>query len=364
VILSFIIIFPYLYYVFRFLHPQTLLTRLEDEIDGLVDDVISNPRRSLTDRKRVAAGIEHIADIAIRTIERSDRNTAIECIDTLERVLSAYWRRKDELPADWFTAEPELFLGFAARAIQDISASRSWVEMKLLSQLCQVTGGALTKLHDVVSTAAYTLNRLGQSPLARTDPALRELTADYFNTFVRLALVNRDVRSVFIVFDQYRNYAQAINSEYPDMVKEIAYYFEYYAQAARDAGLSFIVESLAHDLGMLVRHAHESTAENRQDLLERFLHYDSAAKPPLPGVKKAQAILASCFLLRGDLDEAQRIRESFLGLDGAYITALKNDLMRITREEYWEVSGRRINIEYVPPVQREKLAEFFASLAA
>ena len=33
--------------------------------------------------------------------------------------------------------------------------------------------------------------------------------------------------------------------------------------------------------------------------------------------------------------------------------------MQVTRQKYWEVSERRMNIEFVPEPQRVKLQEFF-----
>jgi len=37
-------------------------------------------------------------------------------------------------------------------------------------------------------------------------------------------------------------------------------------------------------------------------------------------------------------------------------------LLHIMREKYWEINERRMNIDYVPAPQREKLREFFEGL--
>jgi len=122
------------------------------------------------------------------------------------------------------------------------------------------------------------------------------------------------------------------------------------------------VEAVAHDLGDLVQHVWQTGTPNRTGLLEHFLHYDASARPPLPGVKKAHALLASYFLLSGEAEPAAQIRQSFAGLDPRFVGALKHDLLRITRENYWEVNERRMNIDYVPGTQRAKLREFFETL--
>jgi hypothetical protein len=358
---SFALLFPYLYYVFRFLHPNTLLDRLEAEIESHIGAARHGVKLPWH-RSAVCEGIEHVANIGIRSVDRSDRNTAIESVLVLERVMRSYWRTKAALPAAWFEAEGQLFLSFSSKAMEEINASRSFVEMKLLSQLGQVMSAGIVRMHDLTASVVKTLRKLGLEEPARRDPALREMVMEYFNTFVRLAINHKDTRSVFTLFDQYRTFAESLNAEHPRLVLEIANYFGYYAQVARGAGLTFIVESVAHDLGTLVRHTWETGAPNAPELLRKFLEYDAGVSS-LPGVKKAQAILASYFLLCGRPDLAGEVRKSFDGLEPALVNAIREDLLRITREKYWEVNERRLNMDYVPAPQRRLLAEFLESVA-
>src|SRR5262245_61153234 len=285
------LLFPYLYYVFRFLHPNTLLQRLEAEITVDLQTAIRRQGQAARYRKSVSEGIEHIANIAIRSVDRADRNTA------LESVARTYWVFKPQLPLAWFEADPGFFLGFGARAVKEFTATSIWVEMKVFSQLRQVMSAAVPRMHDLVSAIAKTSRKLGLDDTVSLDVALREMVVQYFNTFIRLAITRKDDRSVFTLFDQYRMLAESLNSAHPRLVQEVAYYFEYYGQVAREAGLSFLVSAIAHDLGLLVQSAFQSQAPNRQALLERFLNYDLKTRQPLPGVKKAHAILASYLML-------------------------------------------------------------------
>jgi hypothetical protein len=355
------LLFPYVYYVFRFLHPHTLLARLERETAGHVRAVVRRPADAALRRVPVGEGLEHIASVAIRSIDRLDRSTAIEAVLGLERVLRGYWGEKERLPREWFEAESRTFLGFTSAALDELRASRGWVEMKLLSQLRQVMSGSIGRMHDVTSAGARALRRLGLEEAARRDPWLRELVMEYFNTLVRAALNARDVRSVFVFFDQYRLFAEALSSEHPDEVLEIAYYFEYYADVARDLNLTFVVEAVAHDLGTLVRHAWHSGAPNREALLVRFLEY-AARGPAQAGVKKAHALLAAYFLAAGEAEAAERVARSFAGLDPAFVARVKAELLGVKREKYWEVNERRMNMDYAPPAERERLREFLERL--
>jgi hypothetical protein len=358
------VLFPYLLNVFRFLHPNTLLHRLEDEIDAALRAAVQRPSRAANHRKLVADGIEHIANIGVRSIERTDRDTAIESVLALERVARAYWVVKGSLPPAWFVAEPNSFRGFSSKAVDEFTASRTWVEMKLLWQLRGVLSAAVPRTHNVADTVAKALRHLGLEAPARADAALRELVIEYFNTFIRLALNRRDAHTTFTLFDHYRLLAEALNAEHPALVLEIAYYFEYYGQVARDNGLPFLVNSGAHDLGALVQHAWETQASNRQKLLERFLLYDLQEQSPLPGVIKAQAILASYFMLAGQTEPLELIRKRFAGLEASFLAQIEDDLLHVKHEKYWEISERRMHIDYVPDAQRNKLREFFEQVLA
>ncbi len=362
------VLYPYLLYVFRFLHPNTLLRRLENEICDTIRAVAVpgaalRQDRMAVQRRLVASGIEHIANIAVRSIERTDRDTAIASVVTLERVARAYWDVKNRLPTSWFQTDSYSFQGFASKTVADLTVKHTWVEMTVFWQLRGVMSAAVPRTHDVADTAARALRHLGLAAPARTDSAVRQMVIEYFNTFIRLALTRHDAHTAFALFDHYRLLAESLNADDPALVLQIAYYFEYYGQVARDSGLMFLVKAAAHDLGALVQYAWETQAPNRQKLLERFMHYDSQDPQPQSGIKKAQAILASYFLRAGQTEPADLIRRSFIGLDPAFLAEMKDDLLHIRSEAYWEITERRAHIDYVPDAQREKLREFLESLA-
>ncbi len=354
---------PYVYYVFRFLHPNTLLLRLEPQFEDALASAMRRPHRLPYERARVAEALEHIGNIAIRSVDRSDRSTAIECVATVERLARTYWGLKERLPTAWFQAENQLFLSFSSEAVEEFSASRSWVEMKLFSQLRLMIGVSVLRFHDLASRAAKALRRLGLEPIASGDPVLREAVTEFFNTFVRMTLAARDARSAFTIIGQYRRYAEGLNGTNPGLTLEIAFYLAYYGRIARETGLSFVAEAVAHDIGRLVRNAWDAGTSNRQQLLARFLDYDADGHPPLVGASKAHAILASYFLLNGLPEPAELIRQKLCTLPPVLLGRLRRELPRVKREKYWEVNERRMNMEYVGPEQREILRRFLEELS-
>jgi len=347
---------PYLYYVFRFLQPESLLARLSGELERTVLRAAADPGTVREAARDAQALVEHVGSVGIRSVDRSDRTTAVETVHTLRRCLERYRALKPRLPAFWAEAGREASGAHA----DDLPV---WLEARIFSEFRALLSSAVPRMHAATTAIADDTCALGLSPDAHQDGAIDGLVVEYFNTFVRLAINRKDVRSLFILFDRYRQYAAGICMEHPERALEIAFYFQYYARAAWDAGLGFAVETVAHDLASLVRYAWEHDAPNRAKLLERMLAFGREASPqPLPGVKKAEAILAGYFLLCGDDADAARIAEGFRGLDPAFVAALREDIRHVRREKYWEVTERRMNLDYAPPEQRAKVEEFFARL--
>lgn len=358
-LVCFAVLFPYLYYVFRFLHPNTLIDRLQEEC---VDTMQAGLKQPGPNRAKLATTIENLCNIAVRAVERGDRNTTLDVLAALEGVSRAYTDFKARLPEKWLHAEQDFFLGLSSRAVDDLTASRSWVEMKVFAQLLQIFSAASPKMPDITAACAKSLRKLAGQPAMLADPVVRELAIDYFNTLIRLCLNRRDLRALLNLFDQYRMLAAALYQAAPADVLLIARYFEYYARLAREQNLLFAVEIIAYDLGALVEAAWQANLPQRAALLERFVAFDRHAPRPLGGVKKAQAILASAFLLQGEAEPVATLSRAFAGLSEDFIHAVRDELLSVTREKFWEVNERRLNVDYVPPQQRALLVEFFASL--
>jgi hypothetical protein len=79
-------------------------------------------------------------------------------------------------------------------------------------------------------------------------------------------------------------------------------------------------------------------------------------------VAKAQAILGSYFVMTDRGAAAGQVRERLRPLDAQMLDRLGDELLAVRREKYWEVNERRMNMDYVPDAQRERLREFLDAL--
>ena len=100
--------------------------------------------------------------------------------------------------------------------------------------------------------------------------------------------------------------------DHREVLEEVAGHFKYYAQLAHNLGLGFVTETAAYDLCALCEAASELFAPCHDRLLRVFLEIDkeaetTAEEKALRGVRKAQAKLASFYLLRGHAPHARAI---------------------------------------------------------
>ena len=289
----------------------------------------------------------------------------------LERIASASVRTKGRLPAAWFE------LGALSRVdhdlialhpdmVQALSERRTWVEMKVLRQFEAVFGEALNRMRDVNHLVGIHTRCVAAGALAQDDPPTVQLAIRFLNTYTRAAINGRDVRSAYNLLNEYRLLAEeALDRGSEDTVLTVARHIRFYGQLAFAANLGFLLETAAFDLGSLLERVHRRQSPVHDALLAVFLDLDREAdgrlqEASLRGVRKAQIKLATWYLTAGDEAPARRIFDDLRHEQPERLRSIREELETVQDQEYWEVSDRGINFEWLPPGQRPALTTFFA----
>ena len=126
-----------------------------------------------------------------------------------------------------------------------------------------------------------------------------------------------------------------------------------------------MTETAAYDLCALCEAASAAAAACHDQLLSTFLEIDKepetqAEERALRGVRKAQAKLASYYLLCGDPGRARRIHDDMANESPDRLRSIRDEMLSITSKEFWEVVDRGTNFDYLPDDRKAKLSEFFA----
>jgi hypothetical protein len=383
---SLLVLVPYFAYVFDFLDPEKVIARIGvqtlDRATAPQDRAVATPETLAARQAQATSGLAHLADIAVNALGQKDKVIASDASAALRQLLVDYQTRKPGLDAAWFEIgrglqdDPD-FVALAAGSLADIASRRTWLEWKGLRQIREVFGAALGTMPEMAHVVAIDTRYVGEAALRAGDREVLALTVKIMNTYLRAALNARDVRTAYNVLNQYRQLAESVlaapGTPPPAWTQatltEIAGHFKYYARLAHGAGLGFVTETAAYDLCALCEAASAAGAACHDQLLSVFLEIDKepetqAEERALRGVRKAQAKLASHYLLSGDPGRARRIHDDMAHESPDRLRSIRDEMLSITSKEFWEVVDRGTNFDYLPDDRKQKLVEFFAGFAS
>ena len=261
-------------------------------------------------------------------------------------------------------ADPD-FVALAADSLDDLASRRTWLEWKGLRQIREVFGAALTTMPEMAHVVAIDTRYVGEAALAAGDREVLELTVKFMNTYLRAALNARDVRTAYNVLNQYRQLAESLLgratrgrrrrwSTSPATSSTTR-------RLAHGIGLGFVTETAAYDLCALCELASALRAPPATIACWRvFLEIDQepetqAEEQALRGVRKAQAKLASYYLLHEQPARARRIYDDMAQRSPERLRSIRDEMLAITSKDFWEVVDRGTNFDYLSDERKEKL---------
>jgi hypothetical protein len=362
-LLGWAVLIPYFFYVVRFLDPSRIVRRLSDEVTTLVVKVASKHADPVSTQELVAARVDQLGTIVLKSLDRGDRGIAREGIWALKQLIDQHATWKASLPRAWYRVDRADFVGLSAEALDMIIDERTWFEMKCGLQLNLAYQAALHKASDAVSSISDANRAIALRAANRGDTEALQLGVRFFNNYLREAIKARNVHAVYDVFHQYRLLAKDLVDR-PKLLAQIAKHFVYYAAMARQYGLVFAPQLAVFDLGYMVRRAYEAKVENAGALLTTTLklpHHTAADVHSL--AVKAKLILGAFLLGNKLVAEAAQVRDNLADVDPAEIEHACAELLAADRV-FFEVTDHQINLEYVPPERRAPLEQFCAELVA
>ena len=365
--LSLLILLPYFAFVFSFLNPIEIVDRIRQH----TLDVIAS-RSTPTARKQPEAirGIEQLADVALNAMEHKDKGVSMASADALRTLLLDYQKVRGGLEDAWFAVEGEIavnpdFVSMSATVLESVSERRIWLEMKILRQYQTLYNEALNRMRDMNYLIAINTRLIAEASLAAKNYELFDLSVKFFNTYLRATINAKDVRTAYNVLNQYRLLAEsALSFEDGKHAIEVARFFKYYGGVSFNAKLPFILETVAYDLCALNELAYEKDSPSARELLRIFLQVDRESgsevqETSLRGVRKAQVKLATFYLMKGEENLAREVFEDMSGERPERLASIRNELLAIKSSEFWEISDRGVNFDYLPPKRKRRMLEFF-----
>ncbi len=364
-------ILPYFAYVFDFLSPTRVIERIRLKGSTAVRHLARGAVALPAARAEVTTAVEQLGDIALNSVDKKDKPLTIAAVNALAEFARAYLADKSGLPEPWFDGSvlvrtDQDFVAFHPDIVSNLTRRRTWVEMKVLRQYQAVFGESVNKLRDINHLIAIQTRRIALFAFDRGDEHAGRLCLRFLNTYMRHALNAMDVRTAYNLLNEYRATAEAaLERHRSEVVIELAERIKYYGQLAFQKQIAFILETAAFDLCALLELASDRDAGCHDALLEIFLDVDrepdggKAQEVGLRGVRKAQVKLATFYLVRGRDALARRIWRDMRAEKPERLAGIRRELEAVTDAEFWEVSDRGINFEYLPEDRRAQLTTFF-----
>jgi hypothetical protein len=153
-----------------------------------------------------------------------------------------------------------------------------------------------------------------------------------------------------------------------ELVEELVDWLQYYARVSFERGETFVTEAAAHDLVEIVIRAHAAGAHNQDALLDLVLQVDrepgglTGQESALSGVRKAQVKLATFYLSRGEAERARRICDDMKHESRERLRKIHLELAELNDPEWWEISSRDTNWDYLSELEKDQLPLFFGWL--
>ncbi len=373
-----IVMLPYFAYVFRFLEPTNLITRIEQEAARDLAEVSHS-----TDIDIVVAGqgpalsaLEELTDITSNSISGKDKIIASRAVDAIKDFVVAYLATKKNAVDAWFLIGERLrdnpdFVAMDPESLRDIEVDRTWLEWKALRQYLAIYAEAQGSMPDINYLIAIDTRYVAEAALARKDRNVVELAFRFMNSYLRSGLNARAVRTCYNVLNQYRLMLESmVRGGANDLALEGVRHMIYYGRTSFEMQLGFVTEIVAYDVGAVCEFAHTLDPEGADGkMLEMFLELDQPLRTKtketsLQGIRKAQMKLACYYLVAGATSRAKQIADDMAGEDREKLELIGDQLMKVETKEFWEIIDRGRNFDYMPKNQKDQLEKFLAMLPA
>lgn len=361
------LLIPYFNYVFLFLTPGNIIAIIRSNARRGMMKVLKPGQRPEEIRKQqreVANAMEQISDIALSAVSQMDRNVAVLSIRTLKEVMVDYLLIKRRMPRRWFIAKKDYFPALSSDFIKEIFATRVWVEAKGFMDMELIFKTAIKEMPDAVSAVANNTKIVGLYAIRLKDFQVLANVVQFFNTFLRLAVNNRNPKAIYSLFYQYRMLAENVLDVDQALAERIAFYFKYYGQIAQNYNIPLILITACFDLGYLLEKAYIKQVPNLDKLIKIFLEIDDTPTTQsnefeLRSVRKAQLMFASFLLSKGDEVIVTKIFEDMRDEPQDRMEAIRGEMLAVTDRKFWEVTDRGVDFFFMEDEQKKYLNIFY-----
>lgn len=243
-------VLPYLFGISRFLRPSFFMPMLTRK--GLRSlQELSRGRRLEANKDELFETIDVVTNVALTGMARGDRQLVMLALKSLHALLEGIIQCAGPELSAWRGSRPWFVPGLAKEGQDFLSRERVWPEAYVLAQILKVAEVANRRQHELLSELAARLVDTARLACATGSEPVIELHVMTFNTLLREALEEKDLRRFQNLSYHYRLLIEAFHAD-PDRMHEATRHLLHYARLAARQGIAFAFETVIYDLGELV----------------------------------------------------------------------------------------------------------------
>ncbi len=346
-IVDFILLLPYVRYMFQIMRGETIVAGIARDAALEVGRAIAEPGRQASHRRQVREALSQFADIALGSIQEGDTEVALAAIHAVRGlVCNHYLPVKEKLPRHWFTVSHEDMPGTSDQTIVQVDRTRTWL------------GETPAFRKEIIHAIAITTRDIGRRAVLHGDAEVEELVVRFFNTYFRAALNQRAPTFTYAVMNEYRRLAADVSADRPDLPQRVAEHLLRYGRVFDAAGMPFIVGTAAEDVSELIIEMSKHDLD-RALLLARLLSANlnemaAVAQPiSLGGILKATIKLGLWAIAEEQRDILNQVAQGLTSVSPQVLDDALDRMELTTERVFWEVSDRVVAYDWVEDHMRE-----------
>lgn len=241
---------PFLYGISQFLRPAYFMPMLTKK--GLTSlHRLMRGRRVAQHGKELFDTLDVVTNIALTGMGRGDRQLVLQALRSFHALLIEIIGSAFPGQDTWRDAKPYFVPGLAREGQEHLIRERIWPEAYVLAQTLKVMEMANRRQHELLAELAGHLVETAQLAFLLKRDRVVELHVMAFNTLLREALEEKDLRRFQNLSYHYRLLIEAFQ-ESPERMHEATQHLLHYAKMAEKQNLHFAFETAVYDIGELV----------------------------------------------------------------------------------------------------------------
>jgi hypothetical protein len=389
---SIVVIVPYFYYVFQFLSPKNIISKIRTQTEDLLDKAskLKNKTRKIEYiekiiKPKVIENINQLAEICKSSVKEADQSLALSAVTTLNDILIFYIDAKENhlknharLPyhKEWYLDIDPYFLGINRPIIDELKIQKYWFEYKILQEFETIFIYSYEKDSKVAYQTAINFTDVSKVCVGHKDFIFFNYLIRYFNTLLKACIMQLEVQNTIYVFYQYYlackylidKYKEEYEEDEKNLVVNIAEYFKIYGQMGQQKGLDKVLEYSAYFLRLINEAIYLKFSQIDMDfietLLDIFLTVDNITEgkdveKALLGVRQQQILLAGFYLYNNSPLLADQIYSDMKEENIERIQSIVDSIMEVDENRYFEIDNIGINPIFALEHYKKMIKRFY-----